>query len=108
VDLCEDSPWSEDALYRTRLQAALASGRYSTRRPSRRAARAGVTEPDERHRALLRVLVCQEVRFVLVGGVARQLRGFSGATRDVDVTIAADDLNRRRLGAALETIRARP
>jgi hypothetical protein len=67
-----------------------------------------VTEPDERHRALLRVLVRHGVRFVLVGGVALQLRGFSGATRDVDVTIAADDLNHRRLAAALETIRARP
>lgn len=33
ADLCEHSPWSEDALYRTGLQAVLASGRYSTRRP---------------------------------------------------------------------------
>lgn len=67
-----------------------------------------MTEPDERHRALLRVLVRHEVHFVLVGGVALQLRGFSGATRDVDVTIAADEQNRRRVAAALESLRARP
>jgi hypothetical protein len=63
---------------------------------------------DDRHRALLRVLVRHEVRFVVVGGVALQLRGFSGATRDVDVTIAADALNRRQLASALEALRARP
>ncbi|MGH2946500.1 MAG: hypothetical protein ACRDPC_09635 [Solirubrobacteraceae bacterium] len=45
---------------------------------------------------------------MLVGGVALQLRGFSGATRDVDVTIAADDLNRRHLEAALDALHARP
>jgi hypothetical protein len=45
---------------------------------------------------------------VLVGGVALQLRGFSGATRDVDVTIAADELNARRLDQALEALQAQP
>jgi hypothetical protein len=45
---------------------------------------------------------------VLVGGVALQLHGFSGATRDVDVTIAVDDLNTRRLGQALEALQAQP
>ena len=67
-----------------------------------------MTQPDDRHRALLRVLARHEVRFVLVGGVALQLRGFSGATRDVDVTIAADAANRARLAAALEALTARP
>ena len=67
-----------------------------------------MTDPDERHRALLRALVGHQVRFVLVGGVALQLRGFSGATRDVDVTIAADALNQRRLASALKALRARP
>jgi hypothetical protein len=67
-----------------------------------------VTQPDDRHRALLRILARHEVRFVLVGGVALQLRGFSGATRDVDVTIAADAANRARLAVALEALRARP
>lgn len=63
---------------------------------------------DARHFALLDVLVRHDVRFVLVGGVALQLRGFSGATRDVDVTIAADEANGRRLGAALAALHARP
>jgi hypothetical protein len=56
-----------------------------------------VIEIEDRHRELLRTLAGAEVQFVLVGGVALQLRGFSGATRDVDVTIAVDDLNTRRL-----------
>jgi hypothetical protein len=63
---------------------------------------------DSRHLALLDVLVRHEVRFVLVGGVALQLRGFSGATRDVDVTIAADEANGRRLDAALAALHAQP
>lgn len=54
------------------------------------------------------MLARHEVRFVVVGGVALQLRGFSGATRDVDVTIAADAANRARLAAALEVLKARP
>jgi hypothetical protein len=63
---------------------------------------------DSRHLALIDVLVRHEVRFVLVGGVALQLRGFSGATRDVDVTIAADEANGRRLDAALAALHAHP
>jgi hypothetical protein len=63
---------------------------------------------DSRHLALLDVLVRHEVRFVLVGGVALQLRGFSGATRDVDVTVAVDEANGRRLDAALAALHARP
>jgi hypothetical protein len=62
---------------------------------------------DTRHVALLEVLLRHDVHFVLVGGVALQVRGFSGATRDVDVTIAADDTNGRRLDAALATLHAR-
>jgi hypothetical protein len=65
-------------------------------------------DTDARHVALLQVLVRHEVRFVLVGGVALQLRGFSGATRDVDVTIATDDANTGRLDAALRALNARP
>jgi hypothetical protein len=65
-----------------------------------------VIEIEDRHRELLRTLAGAEVQFVLVGGVALQLRGFSGATRDVDVTIAVDDLNTRRLGAAVGESRA--
>jgi hypothetical protein len=67
-----------------------------------------VIEIDDRHRELLRTLVGARVRFVLVGGVALQLCGFSGATRDLDITIAIDDLNTRRLDQALEALQAKP
>ena len=63
-------------------------------------------EIDGRHRELLRTLAGAEVQFVLVGGVALQLRGFSGATRDVDVTIAVDELNMHRLDGALQALPA--
>lgn len=61
---------------------------------------------DAGHRRLLGVLAAHRVDFVLVGGVALQLKGFSGATRDVDVTIAIDTANETRLHAALEQLRA--
>jgi hypothetical protein len=61
---------------------------------------------DSRHLALLDALTRHEVRFVLVGGVGLQLRGFSGATRDVDVTVAVDEANGRRVEAALAALRA--
>jgi len=62
---------------------------------------------DDLHRALLGVLVRHDVRFVLVGGVALQLHGFSGATRDVDVTIATDPANEHRVAVALAALGAR-
>lgn len=65
-------------------------------------------EIEDRHRELLRTLAGAEVQFVLVGGVALQLHGFSGATRDVDVTISVDDLNTRRLDQALKALQAQP
>jgi hypothetical protein len=68
----------------------------------------GLSDLDDRHHELLRILVGSGLRFVLVGGVALQLRGFSGATRDVDVTIAADDVNARCRDQALEALRAQP
>lgn len=58
------------------------------------------------HRELLAVLLEHQVDFVLVGGVGLQLKGYSGATRDVDVTIAVDAANQTRLHAALEQLRA--
>jgi len=60
------------------------------------------------HRELLAVLVEHRVDFVLVGGVGLQLKGYSGATRDVDVTIAVGAANETRLRAALEQLRAVP
>jgi hypothetical protein len=62
---------------------------------------------EARHRALLQTLAEHEVRFVLVGGVALQLHGYSGATLDVDVTIAIDAANRTRIAAALRSLDAR-
>lgn len=67
-----------------------------------------MTTPDARHRALLSVLAAHDVRFVLVGGVALQLHGYTAATRDVDITIATDAANTRRLDAALAALNARP
>lgn len=67
-----------------------------------------MSEVDQRHEALLAVLAEHKVKFVLVGGVALQLHGFSGATRDVDVTIALDPENQHRVTAALEALQARP
>jgi hypothetical protein len=66
-----------------------------------------MSEVDAGHRALLRALVVHEVRFVLVGGVALQFHGYTGATRDVDVMIAIDATNRQRVAAALRTLDAR-
>ena len=65
-----------------------------------------MSTPDARHRALLRVLAEHRVRFVLIGGVALQLRGYSGATRDVDITIATDPANVKRLNRALLALNA--
>jgi hypothetical protein len=61
-----------------------------------------------RHVALLEVLSRHEVRYVLVGAVALQLYGFTGETRDVDITIATDEANGQRIEAALRALRAEP
>lgn len=66
-----------------------------------------MTDVEVRHRALLQTLVDHDVRFVLVGGVALQLHGYSGATQDVDVTIAVDPTNRMHVAAALQALGAR-
>jgi len=56
---------------------------------------------DAGHRGLLAVLAEHRVDFVLVGGVGLQLKGYSGATRDVDVTIAVGPANETRVRVAL-------
>lgn len=63
---------------------------------------------DARHRDLLRVLTAHCVDFVLVGGVALQLHGFSGSTLDIDITISVDEPNGARIAAALEHLHAVP
>lgn len=60
------------------------------------------------HRTLLEVFARHDVRFVLVGGVALQLHGYSGTTLDVDVTIAVDAANGERVEAALAALKAQP
>jgi hypothetical protein len=54
---------------------------------------------DQAH--LLRALVKNGVAFVIVGGVAAQLRGWIGTTADLDIALAADDDNATRLNRAL-------
>ncbi len=63
---------------------------------------------EPHHRVLIEVLVSHDVRFVLVGGTALQLHGYSGVTQDVDVTIAVDEVNGRHVEAALAAMHAQP
>lgn len=101
------SPWSDDAIYLPGLRAVLASGRspLGGRRTKRCCSR---ERGRERHRQLLGILVSHDVEFVLVGGVALQLHGFSGATLDVDVTISVDERNAIRVACAPEQLHAAP
>ena len=64
--------------------------------------------PDAQHRELLRVLTSHKVDFVLVGGVAPQVHGFSGATRDVDATVGVDAPDGERISAAPQQVGAAP
>ncbi len=54
--------------------------------------------------ALLRVLVRHDVEFIVIGGVAAQVRGWSAATRDLDIAVSVSDENRARLDLALREI----
>ena len=54
----------------------------------------------------LRPLIDSEVRFVVIGGVAAQLRGSPSLTSDLDICYARDDDNLDRLVAALRSINA--
>jgi predicted nucleotidyltransferase len=49
---------------------------------------------------LLRRLVEREVRFVLIGGLALGARGVVRGTKDVDVVVASDEDNLRRIAEA--------
>lgn len=63
---------------------------------------------ESHHQTLIEVLARYDVNFVLVGGVALQLHGYSGVTKDVDVTIAVDAANGERVEAALAALNAHP
>jgi hypothetical protein len=45
---------------------------------------------------LLHALLRNGVDFVVVGGVAAQLRGWSGATTDLDIAVSSEDSNTAR------------
>jgi hypothetical protein len=55
----------------------------------------------------LETLAKHRVRFVLVGGVAANLRGSTTVTQDVDVCCARDDENLERMASALKELHAR-
>lgn len=55
---------------------------------------------------ILRTLRGHGVRFVLVGGIAALVHGYSGATFDLDAVPAPDTANLNRLGRALEELEA--
>ncbi len=56
---------------------------------------------------LLEVLERHRVLYVVIGGLAAELRGSPYATRDIDVTPARTRQNYRRLAAALQELDAR-
>ena len=55
----------------------------------------------------LEMLAQHRVRFVLIGGVAGNLRGSTTVTQDVDVCYARDEENLERMAAALRELNAR-
>jgi hypothetical protein len=57
---------------------------------------------------ILEVLVRNEVRFILIGGVAANVHGYPLPTEDVDITPETSSANYRRLAAALRELNARP
>jgi hypothetical protein len=57
---------------------------------------------DQSH--LLHALLRNGVEFVIVGGVAAQLRGWVGATADLDIAVASDDDNAERINRALAEV----
>lgn len=56
---------------------------------------------------LLGALVSNEVRFVLIGGLAATLHGSPTITRDLDICYARDEENLVRLAAVLRNLEAR-
>ncbi|MBA3728386.1 MAG: hypothetical protein H0W94_04190 [Actinobacteria bacterium] len=55
----------------------------------------------------LRTLVEQEVRFVVIGGLAGRLHGSTTVTNDLDICYARDEHNLDRLARALRDLNAR-
>ena len=65
-----------------------------------------MSEPRFDPLAVLRTLVDQGVRFVLIGGYAAAVRGSPVITGDVDICHARDNENLKRLAAALAELGA--
>lgn len=59
-------------------------------------------EPDR----ILRMLTDHEVRFIVIGGLAGNLRGTPVVTHDIDVCYARDRVNLTRLASALSALNA--
>ena len=59
-----------------------------------------MTLADDQTR-ILEALIRHGVRFVVVGGVAAQLRGWSGATVDLDIAVPSEESNAIRINQAL-------
>jgi hypothetical protein len=57
--------------------------------------------------AIIRVLQRHDVQFVLIGGIASQLRGSPTITQDLDICYARDKTNLERLAAALHQLNAK-
>ena len=57
---------------------------------------------DQAH--LLHALLRNGVDFVVVGGVAAQLRGWAGATTDLDIAVASEESNTTRINRALAEV----
>ena len=57
-------------------------------------------------RELLRALTCHGVDFVVVGGVAAQIHGWTSATLDLDIAVSSEDTNVDRVNAALTSVGA--
>jgi hypothetical protein len=53
---------------------------------------------------LLQALIRNGVEFVVVGGVAAQLRGWMGATADLDIAVAGSEDNGARINRALAEV----
>ena len=56
---------------------------------------------------ILRRLLDDDVRFVVIGGFAGNLRGSANVTQDLDICYARDDDNLEHLAQALRTLNAR-
>ncbi len=56
---------------------------------------------------MIRALVAHRVRFVLIGGLAANLRGTADVTQDLDVCYARDAENLEALASALRELEAR-